>query len=195
MGILLPATGKWAYIRTSRGQFIPRAIQIPWSTHMSNITQKAILTISFFRRISQHCFKWIPWSTHISNSTQKAILSIGFLRRISQHCSKLCSQTTNISLARTVMEYGGTKLEKGNRTNKKCTKKERRRARFISNWDYRSRSTRCITILLSELNFNNTRAKLETATVYILLKTWRMGRYQQYYLHSSPTRLKENSKL
>lgn len=70
---------------------IPRAIQIPWSIHMSNITKKAILTI-------------------------------GFLRRILQHFSKLCRQITHISLARSVLEYSATKLEKGNRTSRKGTK-------------------------------------------------------------------------
>ena len=93
----------------------------------------------------------LSWETHVQNTVGKAIITLGFLRRNMKDCTMPVKDLTYKTMVRPTLEYDPSVWDPYQQTQVKALEQvQRRAAHYVCN-DYTSRTTGCVTKMLSYL--------------------------------------------
>ena len=93
----------------------------------------------------------MKWSSHINNTAKKVSSTWGFLSRNLKYSPKNCKKTAYITLARSIMDYGGIIWDPYLKTDvDRLERIQHQAARFIT-CDYKTIEPGCITKMLINL--------------------------------------------
>lgn len=97
----------------------------------------------------------LQWTNHIHTTIDKATRKLGFLRRNLGQCTPSAKATAYCTLIRPAIEYVSSVWDPHQATlTREVEQVQRRAARFVYN-NYRDTSTRCVTRLLHQLEWDS----------------------------------------
>lgn len=107
--------------------------------------------VSWCNHISQD----LQWTNHIHTTIGEATRKLGFLRRNLGQCTSSAKATAYCTLIRPAIEYVSSVWDPHQATlTREVEQVQRRAARFVYN-NYRDTSTRCVTRLLHQLEWDS----------------------------------------